>query len=252
MLTVDCHVHCGRLDDSAQQAYEDVAPMFDRAQLDAAVCFSPVMEIYDRHDPDFRDSRDWRRRRASSRRYLLDLKNRRHRIHPFYFVWNDFDTSELDLYCGIKWHRHPDEPVYNYEDPRCAGMIEAIRERGFVVLLEEEHENAMRFVDDIGSGIPVIVPHLGRLNGGFERLMEEDFWRRPNAYADMSAGSTEERDIKTFLDRYGPERLLYGSDYPFGDSVTSKQKILSLGLPEADERLIFGGNVMRLLKHVEA
>ena len=251
MLTVDCHVHCGELDDSAPQAYEDIAPFFDEAQVDAAVCFSPVMEVYDRHDSGFQDTEEWQRRREGSREHLLGLKDKRHRIYPFYFVWNDFDTSKLDAFCGVKWHRHPDEPKYNYEDPKCTRMMEAIRERGFVVVLEEEYGNTMRFVDEIGEGIPVIIPHLGRLNGGVQRFLREDFWRRDSTYADMSAEATEQRDIKAFLDKYGPERLLYGSDYPFGNSVISKQKILDLDLPEADQRLVFGENVMRLLKNVE-
>ena len=59
-MIIDCHVHCGELDDSAPQAYEDIAPRFDEAGVDAAVCFSPVMEIYDRYNPDFRDDEYWR------------------------------------------------------------------------------------------------------------------------------------------------------------------------------------------------
>ena len=251
MLTVDCHVHCGRLDDSAPQAYEDIAPTLDRAGVDAAVCMSPVMEVYDRHDPDFEDDDEWRRRRESSHEYLRGLKGKRHRIYPLCFVWNDFDASGLDAYCGIKWHRHPDEPKYHYDDPKCAKMIDAIRERGFVVILEEEYGNTMRFVDDMGKGIPVIIPHLGRLNGGVQRFLAGDFWKRENTYADMSSEAMEERDIRAFLDRYGPDRLLFGSDYPFGSSMISKQKILNLDLPEADRRLIFGGNVMRLLRNID-
>jgi len=250
-MLIDCHVHCGRLDDSAPQNYDDIAPYFDEAKLDGAVCFSPVMEIYDRHDPDFEDNDYWQQRRTSSRRYLCTLGNKRHRIYPFHFVWNDFDTSELEKYCGIKWHRHDNEPKYNYDDPKCTKMIGAIREHGFVVLLEEEYDNTMRFVDDIAAGMPVIIPHLGALNGGVRRLLGEDFWKRENTYADMSAGSTSEDDIRAFLDRYGPHRLLYGSDYPFGNSVISKQKILDLNLPEADQRLIFGENIMRLMKNAD-
>lgn len=251
MLLIDAHVHLGKLDDSAPQDYDEIAPYFDEAGLDGVVCTSPVQEIYDRYDPDFVDTDDWRRRRASSREYLTTFTGKPHAIYPLYFVWNDFDTSTLDAYCGIKWHRHPDEPVYHYDDPRCGEMINAICGRGFVVLLEEDYPNMMRFVDELAPGVPVIIPHLGKLNGGVDRLLAEDFWKRPNAYADMSAASCEVRNIRRFLDKYGAEQLLYGSDYPFGDSVDSKEKILSLDLPEADQGLIFGGNVLRLLKNRE-
>lgn len=249
-MIIDCHVHCGELDDSAPQAYEDIAPRFDEAGVDAAVCFSPVMEIYDRYNPDFRDDEYWRSRRRHSRRYLCSLKGARHRIYPFYFVWNDFDTSELADYCGIKWHRHAYEPEYHYDDPKCGEMIEAIREHGFVILLEETYENMVRLVDGMGKGIPFIIPHLGGLNGGIRRLLNEDFWRRENTYADISAGIAGVAEIKEFIDRYGPHRLLYGSDYPFSTSLACKRTILELGLPPADQELIFSGNIMRLLKNL--
>ena len=86
MLIVDSHVHMGRLDDSAPQCYEDIAPIFDEAGVAAAVCTSPVQEIYDRYDPDFVDTPAWQERRASSREYLCSLQDKPRRIYPFYFV----------------------------------------------------------------------------------------------------------------------------------------------------------------------
>jgi hypothetical protein len=249
MRIIDGHVHMGCLDDSAPQAYEEIAPLLDDAGVTAAVCFSPVMEIYDRHDPDFQDSRAWQERRQKSREYLRDLRGTPHRIYPFHFVWNDFDTSGLEHYCGIKWHRHPNEPKYHYENPACAKMLDAIREHGFVVLLEEEYANTMRFADEIGKGIPLIIPHLGRNNGGAPRLLSEDFWRRANTWADMSASAVTPEEIRRFLGKYGPERLIFGSDYPFGTPSGSRQKILDLNLSEADQRLIFSENITRLLRN---
>jgi hypothetical protein len=249
-LIIDCHVHCGELDDSAPQAYDQIAPRFDEAGVNAAVCFSPVMEIYDRHDPDFRDDEHWQIRRNHSRRYLCSLRNK-HPIYPFYFVWNDFDTSELANYCGIKWHRHGNEPEYHYDDPKCEKMLEAIRENDFAILLEETYANTLRLVDEMGKGIPFIIPHLGSLNGGIRHLLREDFWRRENTYADMSAGTPSVNDIKEFIDKYGPHRLLYGSDYPFATPLACKKKILELNLPPAEKELIFSGNIMRLLKNTE-
>lgn len=248
-MIIDCHVHCGELDDSAPQAYEQIAPRFEEAGVSAAVCMSPVMEIYDRYDPGFRDDAHWQKRREHSRRYLCSLKNTPHRIYPFYFVWNDFDTSFLDNYCGIKWHRHAFEPEYLYDDPKCEKMIEAIREQGFVILLEETYENTIRMVDDMARGIPFIIPHLGALNGGIRRFLDEDFWKRADTYTDISANVASVGEIREFLERYGPHRLLYGSDYPFSTPLACKRKILELGLPSADEELIFSGNILRLLKN---
>ena len=40
---------------------------------------------------------------------------------------------------------------------------------------------------------------------------------------------------------------MFGSDYPFGDPVYEKEKILSLDLPEAVNQAILAGNWLRLL-----
>ena len=256
MRIVDAHVHCGTMDteiNNLSQVYEDIAPHFDEAGVNAAVCFSPVMEIYDRHTPDFQDNDFWRARRKQSREYLLGLKGRDlpHTIYPFYFVWNDFDADGIDGYCGIKWHRHVNEPIYHYDDPACARMIDAIRERDYVVLIEEGYEETMRFVDELAEGIPIIIPHLGYLNGSFDRLFAEDFWNRPNTYADLSGGSAIKapENPRKFLDRYGPERLLFGSDYPCAMPIQHVQMLDGLNLPDADRELICNGNIMRLLRN---
>jgi hypothetical protein len=141
-MLIDCHVHCGRQDRSVPQAYEEIAPRFNAAGLDGAVCFSPVREIYDRDDPTFQDTPDWQQRRAASHQYLLSLRNTPHRIYPFCFVWNDFNAAGLSQYCGVKWHRHANEPEYHYDDPRCGRLLGAIQELGLAVVLEVRPQEA--------------------------------------------------------------------------------------------------------------
>jgi hypothetical protein len=37
---------------------------------------------------------------------------------PIFFIWNYFAIKQLTSeYCGIKWHRHDNEPVYHYDYP---------------------------------------------------------------------------------------------------------------------------------------
>ena len=251
MRMIDCHVHCGTAESYAGQAYEDVAPYLNDAKVDSAVCFSPVAEVYDRGQVDFDDNEDWQERRAESRNYLLQLKDRKHTIFPFHFVWNDFDVSDLDRVCGIKWHRHKGEPHYNYDDPKCTQMIAAIRERNLPIILEEEYDNTMLMVDVLAREIPIIIPYIGEFNGSATRLLEEDLWSRPNTYADMSSATTSEFFIRKFVDKYGPERLLFGSDYPFGTPLNAKEKVLALGLATDDERLIFSENILRLMQNTD-
>ena len=249
---LDAHVHCGCQDLDPPQDYETIAGLHRGAGIDAAWMFPPVYEVYDRYDPGFVDAPEWQARRQRADRYLLDLaaQDVSPRVFPFYFVWNDFDLAALNAgpHRGIKWHRHPDEPVYHYDDPRCRAILDAITERRLPVTLEESFDNTMRFLDELAPEAVVVIPHCGHLNGGFERLHALRLWSRPSVYADTSAWpSHNPAALRTFLDTYGPEKLLLGSDYPFADPAFCLQAVLDLRLPPADEALVLAANALRLI-----
>ena len=54
-------------------------------------------------------------------------------------------------------------------------------------------------------------------------------------------------DIGDYVSRYGCERLMFGSDFPFGDPAFELQKILGLNLTGKQQGAIIGRNVARLL-----
>jgi len=206
------------------------------------------MEVYDRHDPGFSDDDGWRARRERANHYLLDLSRRDicPRVYPFLFVWNDFRIDELDAgFLGIKWHRHWNEPPYHYDDPSCAAMIDAIRERGLPVLIEEEFEHTLRFLD-LAPDIRVCIPHIGNLNGGYEALKAAGVWERPNIFTDLSPGGRIEI-TQQYVDDYGPERLMFGSDYPFGKPGKALQNFSSVRMAEDDRKLVLSENVLRFI-----
>jgi predicted TIM-barrel fold metal-dependent hydrolase len=55
-------------------------------------------------------------------------------------------------------------------------------------------------------------------------------------------------EIRDYLDRYGSERLMFGSDYPFSRPAAELAKIMGLGLPDAEVRAILGDNFKRLCR----
>ena len=118
----------------------------------------------------------------------------------------------------------------------------ALVERRLPVTLEESLDNTLRFLDELAPEAVVVIPHCGHLNGGFSELRARGIWKRPHVYADSSAWpSRNPAALRTFLAAYGPEKLLYGSDYPFAMPGDCLQAILGLGLPPADEALVRAG-----------
>jgi len=54
--------------------------------------------------------------------------------------------------------------------------------------------------------------------------------------------------IEAFLERYGPERLIFGSDYPFGVPGPQLRGLGSMGIGNDDLRKVVSGNILRLLR----
>jgi hypothetical protein len=242
---IDAHAHCGVIDRSMPQSFEDYRQQIAGTDIGGVALFSPVLEIYDRYDYQFTDTAAWRRSRRVSNFYLLSLKSADLSVYPYFFIWNDFAVEQLSAaHYGIKWHRHAGEPIYHYDTPKCRAALDDIRSRNLPVVLEEEFDNTVRFIRELAGAITVIIPHLGLLNGGFQAIAEAGLWERENVWADTALASRDE--IGAYLRRYGHRRLLFGSDFPFGSPSAELQKVRRLGLDPQVETAVLGGNFTRL------
>jgi len=244
MHIIDSHIHCGV--QNVQQPYGRIAPLLQAAGINGGCLFAPVEDIYYRYDSDFDDNRQWQACRQRAHDYLLGVAEANTGVYPYYFVWNDFRVEDLDRpFFGIKWHHHAGEPPYRYDDPQCATMIEAICRKRLPVVLEETFERTLWFIAQVAERTPVIIPHLGLLNGGFGRLLAAGAWENDSVHADTAlAGASE---MAAFLKRYGSKRLLFGSDFPFGHPADELATVKGLGLSAAALQDVCRRNVARLI-----
>lgn len=242
---IDSHIHCGI--QYSNLPIDDISPLLREAGISNACMFAPVEDIYDRYDRGFEDTPQWQQARRRANQYLLDLAAAGEPIFPYLFVWNDFAVEALQQpYRGIKWHRHSDEPVYHYQDPRCSIMIDEITRRRLPIVLEESFPNTLHFIEDLAPEAVIIIPHLGGLNGGYRTLVEAGIWKRDNVYADTALASTSE--MRHFIEHYGAGKLIFGSDYPFGDPGGELRKVERLSLNSDDFEKVVAGNILNLLE----
>lgn len=237
-LVLDAHAHCG-----LSVPYEDLARAWEAGSVQGGVVFSPVEEIYDRGDPHFKDSDNYRKSRPWVHRYLRGIASRQH-IFPYFFVWNDFPEIPEGFY-GIKWHRHPGEPVYDYGTPECEAFIEEVLRRRLPVVLEEEFANTLDFIRKIAGRTTVIIPHMGCMNGGYARLKRIGAFDSPMVWVDTALASP--RDIEDFAATHGTERIVFGSDYPSGIPARERATVEAVFSGE-DLTAVLSGNLLRLLK----
>lgn len=95
-----------------------------------------------------------------------------------------------------------------------------------------------------------IIPHLGTFadNWTIHLHLIDQLCRFPNVYADTSGVRYWQILVKA-VRRVGPDKLLFGSDGPLLHPALELSKIRLLGLPPAEEMLITGGNILRLVSH---
>lgn len=62
-----------------------------------------------------------------------------------------------------------------------------------------------------------------------------------------SLGVNDPARIRALIERHGPERVLFATDWPMADPAREVEVIAGLGLSDADTTAVLGGNAERLL-----
>ncbi len=243
MRIIDAHVHLGN-QSFKQYTPEDLAADLAKCDAAGAAIFAFPEDIYRCVDTD--ESR----RQAND--YVLAAARQDADLYPFYFVWNGYEQpNDWSQWAGIKWHRHADEPPYDYEDPRCEAMLEAIRAHNLPIILEEEFPNTVAFIQR-NPQLNIIIPHMGNLNGGYEAV--QAFYDNPHIFYDTSVSPLA--PIAQALENAGAQRVIFGSDVSgtrlpyFNFPHVELEKIMKLGLAQDELALVLAGNIDRLVSEI--
>lgn len=184
---------------------------------------------------------------------ILDESRRVDSFFPYHYIRENYDTEGFDpipaAYFGGKWHwmRGWQDSASNYSvlaDPALAGLVQGIAGTGKPVIFEEELKFTKTFADMFPE-ITLIIPHLGLL-GGYPLDFLKAFRNNENVYFDTALGSRDM--IFEFVRTIGPERVLFGSDVPFGTMKSELAKVTGLSLAHRDKELILSQNAIRLAR----
>ena len=113
------------------------------------------------------------------------------------------------------------------------------------IVYEEELKNTIVFIKELACEIRVIIPHLGGLNGGYKAIADFGLWEKTHVYTDTSLASTIE--ISDYISKYGDERIMFGSDFPFGEPESEFSKLQRMKLKPHTLEKITGKNIKCLL-----
>jgi hypothetical protein len=145
---------------------------------------------------------------------------------------------------GIKAHRH---------DGRITREVcEAARIFSLPVIYDVMGEvAAVELLATEYPDVPFIIPHMGSFADDWrvQLALIDHLVRHPNVYADTSGVRCFDL-LKEAVRRAGAKKLIFGSDGPWLHPGVELAKVRALGLPPTEERLVLGGNLLRLMRKV--
>jgi predicted TIM-barrel fold metal-dependent hydrolase len=95
--------------------------------------------------------------------------------------------------------------------------------------------------------VDFIIPHLGSFADDYaaQKALIDPLVRLPNVYTDTS-GVRRFDLLAEAVERAGPAKVLFGSDGPWLHAGLELAKVRALGMGPPAERLVAGGNLLRL------
>ena len=181
---------------------------------------------------------------------VLELGKKNGKFIPYYYIPEDLRPIPKERnFCGGKWHwvRGVQDCSSNYEvldDPHLDPFIEASEAISLPIVFEEELAFTEAFVKRT-KDLKIIIPHLGMLGGNPLNFLKT-FKQKENVFFDTALASTEA--IMRFIEKIGKERILFGSDIPFGTMKRELEKILSLPIGGDEKEWILSKNLKRLIR----
>ncbi|HBA55703.1 MAG TPA: hypothetical protein DCZ04_14950 [Syntrophorhabdus aromaticivorans] len=170
---------------------------------------------------------------------------------PYHYIREDYDREGFDPipepYYGGKWHwmRGWQDTASNYEvlkDGALPNLIDQLRKINKPIIFEEDLDFTVKFVE-MAPGLTLIIPHLGLLGGNPYDFLKA-FRDNRSVYFDTALGTRDQ--ILRFVEAIGPERVLFGSDVPFGSMRSELDKVLALPISHADKEMLLSKNIIRL------
>ena len=237
---IDCHCHAGR-GDGLTGPWDTDAPLeaylrrCTTAGIGRSVLFAAFHSDY----------------AVANREVARIVRSRADRFYGLAFVHAERDRGRvLSLvreaveefgFVGIKVHRH--------EAPITREVCEAARRYRIPVWYDVTGEVApVELLAGQYPDVNFVIPHLGSFADDWraQLALTDHLVRHRNVYADTS-GVRRFDLLKQAVERAGARKVLFGSDGPWLHPGVELAKVRALELTPKDERLVLGGNFLRLV-----
>ncbi len=195
-------------------------------------------------------------------RHINDFVQQRAQANPCFIPFGtvhaamDGLTDEVErlIALGAKGIKlHPDSQRFAIDDPRLYPMYEAIRGRIPVLLhmgdkrYNYSHPVKLRKILDMFPGVDAIAAHFGGYSM-YDTALE--LLQDTSCVIDISSSMMfmEPGAPEKYINRYGAERIAFGSDFPMFDPVQEVNRFLQLKLTDEQKEQIAYKTAERILR----
>lgn len=166
-------------------------------------------------------------------------------------ICEEFEYIKDNGLLGIKMH--PDTQLFNIDDERLFPLY-AMAEGKLPIIFHTgdprydfSHPARLRRVLDKFPELEVIAAHFG---GYSMQDTAYKYLKDTKCYFDISSSLMfmKQGEAEHYINAYGAERMLYGTDFPLWDPVVEVKRFLSLQLTDSQFDKISHQNALRILK----
>lgn len=152
---------------------------------------------------------------------------------------------------GVKLH--PDIQAFPMDDSRMMRVYAFCEEHGLPILFHAgdarydfSNPNRLKTVLRAFPRLTVVGAHMGGYGVWDEAVTE--LGGEPNLYVDASScfSFMDNARMEGLIRRYGPERVLYASDFPLFSAVPELPRFMALGFSPEEYRAMLSGNAARV------
>lgn len=234
MLAIDSHIHVGP---SKALGINVSVEGVKREMENAGVEKAAIMPF-----PSYAEMGD------EANRMILEICNKHEEFLPIFCLNAELPRPNSE-FVAVKWHwvGGVSDTSSNYrtlEREDLPEFVDHLADLNLPLIFEEELEFTKLFVERFPE-TTLIIPHLGAL-GGMPLDFLRTFREYDNIYFDTSLASPA--TIARFIEEAGAERVLFGSDVPFGSIGGEVRKVRELELERWELRLLLRENAERLFR----
>lgn len=239
-MIIDCHCHAGS-GDGLTGPWDTAAPLaaYLRHAAAAGIGRTVVFPVF---HSDYADA---------NRRVAAIVAAHPDRLWGFAFVHPERDRGRIAQLVGVAVRRYGFRgiKVHRHDARITREICETARAFRVPVLYDVMGEVAP--VELLATEYPdvvFIIPHLGSFADDWRAQVAliDHLERHPNIYTDTS-GVRRFDILERAVRRAGPAKFLFGSDGPWLHPGVELAKVKALRLGPAEERMVTGGTLLRLL-----